>query len=256
MIRAIFFDIDGTLVSLSTHRIPESAKQALNALRGRGIRLFICSGRPLCAIDNLEEQTFDGFITVNGGICTYNGEVIHRNPIVRPDIESWKSYTRQHNGEGFYITEDRVFMSSRCEATAQFIDLLNFITPEIRTLDELGEEPIFQMVGLFGQEEDEMVTEALPHCRLTRWHPTFSDIIPDNSNKSIGIKALLAHTGIRREECMAFGDGSNDMEMLRFVGTGIAMGGSGSNVIEAADYVTTPTDEDGIWNALRHFSVI
>ena len=55
---------------------------------------------------------------------------------------------------------------------------------------------------------------------------------------------------------MAFGDGENDVDMLRFVQTGIAMGNAEPEVKEAADYVTGSVDADGIESALRHFGLI
>ena len=55
---------------------------------------------------------------------------------------------------------------------------------------------------------------------------------------------------------MAFGDGGNDIEMLRHVAIGIAMGNAGDDVKAAADYVTDDIDDNGVANALRHFGVI
>lgn len=256
MLKAVFLDIDGTLVSLNTHRIPESTVRALELLRQKGVRLFICSGRPYCAIDNLDGQQFDGFITVNGGICSYDGKVLYRNPIVREDIAKWKTYLEKSGIDCFFITENQVYMNRPSETADQFIRLLNFMSPEIRTPDSLAGEPIFQMVGLFEKDRDADVQKALPHCRITRWHPTFSDIISKDNDKCVAMKVLLEYMKISPSECMAFGDGSNDMGMLRYAGLGVAMGGCGDDVRDAADYVTDSADDDGIWNALKHFSVI
>ncbi len=55
MVKAIFFDIDGTLVSFETHKIPASTHEALKALRDKGIKIFIATGRPQCLINNLGE---------------------------------------------------------------------------------------------------------------------------------------------------------------------------------------------------------
>ena len=55
---------------------------------------------------------------------------------------------------------------------------------------------------------------------------------------------------------MAFGDGGNDIEMLRYAGIGVAMGNADDAVKAAADYVTTSVDDDGIMNALKHFGLI
>ena len=62
--------------------------------------------------------------------------------------------------------------------------------------------------------------------------------------------------GFSKEEAMAFGDSDNDLEMLKFVGIGVAMGNAVEAVKEAADYVTSHIDEDGIWNACKHFELI
>ena len=89
MVKAIFFDIDGTLVSFKTHRIPDSTLVALDLLRKKGIRLFIATGRQFYSIDNLGDLEFDGFVTLNGGYCiTGDQQVIYRHPIEPSDIEA------------------------------------------------------------------------------------------------------------------------------------------------------------------------
>ena len=84
----------------------------------------------------------------------------------------------------------------------------------------------------------------------------FADVIPAGSSKAVGIDKMLAYFGIPLADTMAFGDGGNDVSMLRHVGIGVAMGNAGDEARRAADYVTTSVDEDGILNALRHFGVI
>ena len=74
MVKAIFFDIDGTLVSFETHKIPASTQEALKTLRDKGIKIFIATGRPQCLINNLGDLEFDGYITVNGSYCFTRSE--------------------------------------------------------------------------------------------------------------------------------------------------------------------------------------
>ena len=97
---------------------------------------------------------------------------------------------------------------------------------------------------------------VLPHCESTRWNPLFTDVVPQGSSKAVGIDKIIEHYGISLDETMAFGDGGNDMAMLRHAGIGVAMGNAGDEVKAVADYVTDSVDKDGIWNALRHFDVI
>lgn len=89
MIKALFFDIDGTLVSFNTHTIPQSTLNAIAELRKKGIKLFISTGRPRVAINNLGNLEFDGYITMNGSYCFgENDEVIYKSPIPKSDVET------------------------------------------------------------------------------------------------------------------------------------------------------------------------
>ena len=75
-------------------------------------------------------------------------------------------------------------------------------------------------------------------------------------NKGKTIKSLCELLGISLDECMGFGDSDNDIEMIRMCGIGVAMGNATDEVKAASDYVTTHINDDGIWNALKHFELI
>ena len=93
----------------------------------------------------------------------------------------------------------------------------------------------------------------VPGCRAVRWSEEFVDILPATGGKVNGLQETLIHLGLTRENSIAFGDGSNDTEMLAFAGIGVAMGNAWPDARAAADYITTDVDKDGIWNALEHF---
>ena len=103
---------------------------------------------------------------------------------------------------------------------------------------------------------DAEVLEMLPHCRLPRWHPQFSDLVHMDNSKAVGIENVLSHFGIDRTECIAFGDGGNDIEMLEYCGIGVAMGNADDTVKSHADYVTTSVDDEGIEQALINLHII
>ena len=88
MIKAIFFDIDGTLVSFNTHRIPQSAIDAISMVKAKGVRIYISTGRPLSLINNLDEikHLIDGYITANGALCFSDGKIISCTPIPKEDV--------------------------------------------------------------------------------------------------------------------------------------------------------------------------
>lgn len=99
MTKALFFDIDGTLVSFRTHEIPASAVEALSAAKAKGHRIFIATGRPRVIINNLgplqERGLIDGYVTMNGAYCFVGDEVIYKSAIPTDDVRTLTGYCAQ-----------------------------------------------------------------------------------------------------------------------------------------------------------------
>ena len=115
---------------------------------------------------------------------------------------------------------------------------------------------VMAAVTFLTRDNEHLLLSRAPHLKTTRWHPEFLDVIPADGGKDRGMDAMLAHCGIPLEQSMAFGDGENDLSMLRHAGIGVAMGSASPAVQAGADYVTGSVDEDGIPAALRHFQLI
>ena len=257
MAKIIFFDIDGTLVSFKTHRVPDSAKRAIAALRAKGVRVFIASGRQLLAINNLEDLQFDGYVTLNGGYCIVGEQVIYKHSMPSEDMVSLVQYMEEReNFPCIFVHENAFCINYTDERTDEVFRLLNFPQPPTLPLREAATGDIFQLVAFFTKEQEKAIMAVMPHCEATRWNPLFSDVIPKGSSKQVGVDKMLDYFGISLDESMAFGDGGNDVLMLKHVGIGVAMGNAEDEVKRAADYVTDSVDEDGVEKALRHFGVI
>lgn len=258
MIKAVFFDIDGTLVSFNTHQVPESAAEAIRQLRTDGIKVFIATGRHLSAIDNLGDLEFDGYVTLNGGYCYAGKEkAIYKRPILQEDIRNLVSCLEGTDTfPCVFVREHDLFMNYPNETTESLFNMLNFPIPALAPANQALNEEIFQLIAFFNEEQKARIMTALPHCEATSWHPAFADVVPQGSSKSIGIDKIIEYYGISLHETMAFGDGGNDIQMLRHAGIGIAMGNAKDEVKQHADYVTTSVDEDGLTNALKHFGLI
>lgn len=258
MIKAIFFDIDGTLVSFRTHRVPDSTVESLAALRKAGIKTFIATGRQLQAINNLGTLTFDGYITLNGGYCIAGrDEVIYKRSIPDADIEALLHY--QQTVETFpcaFVLEEGIYLNYKNEKVEELFRLIDFPEPPIRPLADIHGRTVYQLIAFLSPDQEERLLPVIPGCTATRWNPLFTDIVPKGSHKGIGIDKMIAHFGISLDETMAFGDGGNDIEMLRHVALGVAMGNAGEDVKAAARYVTTSVDDNGISNALAHFGIL
>lgn len=263
MIKALFFDIDGTLVSFRTHRIPASTIEALTRAQAQDIQIFIATGRPPVLINNLgdlqERHLISGYITMNGGYCFVGDEVIYKSAIPRSDAATLLHYCTERQIACVVVYEKDICV---CHADAEmkqvFHDFLkvDFITDS--TPDEVlrSPQPIYQMTPFISPEQEAEIRPRIPHCEIGRWYPSFADLTALGNTKQHGIDQVISRFGIGINEVMAFGDGGNDTGMLRHAGIGVAMGNASAEVQAAADFVTTTVDDNGIEHALRHFGII
>ena len=258
MSKALFFDIDGTLVSFKTHSIPESAKLAIQQLQSYGHKVFIATGRPKLLINNLGDLKFDGFVSMNGAHCyTADSTDIYRGTIPSEDIERLISYCSTHDYPFLCVSDKNWFITHSNKDVEEICNLINIKIPPFSPIETAREREILEIMGYFQKETDEEVfNHVLTHCDTVRWHPLFTDIVKKGINKSKGIDEVIKFFGIKLEDTIAFGDGGNDIPMLRHAGIGIAMGNASERVKAASDFVTSSVDEDGIANALKHFGLI
>lgn len=258
MIKAIFFDIDGTLVSFKTHRIPDSTRKAIEMIRSKGVKVFIATGRHIAVINNLEDIEFDGYITMNGCYCLQGRDnIIFKKSIEPSDINSFIDYLQQGNEFScLFIEEDEVSLNCIEEDTKFLLNLLKKDDIPLHDLDYYRDKELFQLTAFFKESQEEEVMRLMPNSAAMRWYPTFADVIAKGVDKGVGIDQICRYFGFSREETMAFGDGGNDIEMLSHAAIGVAMGNANDDVKSVADYVTESVDNDGVFKALQHFGLI
>lgn len=256
MIKAVFFDIDGTLISFGTHRVPDSTVEALEKVHAKGIRIFIATGRPKRIINNLgqleERNLIDGYVTINGSYCFLEGKVVYKESIPQEIVRLVGDYCREHQVPCIVSTETEIYVTRPDEQFRYiFYDYLHVDKMQVVDYDQFLSKQIFQLTPFFTTEQEQEIRPLLKKCSIARWHPAFVDIT--GGTKEHGIQQMLPILGLDRSEIMTFGDGGNDRGMLRFAGIGVAMGQASDDVKSAADYVTDSVDEDGVAKALRKF---
>lgn len=254
--KAIFLDIDGTLVSFKTHTIPASTLEAVKAARRKGIKVYVATGRPLLFIDNLGELEYDGLVTTTGAHCIdREGNSFALRTVDRSDIERLVHHHETCPQEAFpiiFVAQDELFVTGLSPELEDLSRLLNFEIPAVLPMAHALEKDILQIIAFFPpQDEARYMEQLMPGCVAMRWHHTFADIITRGVSKSYGIDRMLEYEGISLNQTIAFGDGGNDIDMLRHVGLGIAMGNASDEVKAAAGFVTRSVDDDGIEYALR-----
>ncbi|MBY4796893.1 Cof-type HAD-IIB family hydrolase [Collinsella sp. AGMB00827] len=255
MIKAVFFDVDGTLASFKTHSVPPSAQAALDELRRQGILTIIATGRSHGLLAPELAQGFDAYITLNGQLC-FDGEGVFRDcPIDPKDAKTVVSQAASGAYDLLVLHEDSCFINRRGERVAD-IEKTVGITYELGDLSLALERPIYQFCAFVTREEEAQIREACEHVALTRWIDGFCDVVPAAGGKGYGVRATLERFGIDASEAVAFGDGENDLPMFQEVGTAVAMGDAWEQVQAQADFVTASVDEDGIWKACEHLGLV
>ncbi len=261
MIKGIFFDVDGTLVSFTKKFLSGGLLADLAALRERGIKLFLSTGRALQDLEHtgmLRGARFDGYVTLGGQYCCDGAGVPFRDaPIPLSDLRGAYEVFKAHpelpavmegNGESYLTTvNDRV---------RQVYEFLHTQLYPVRDPAWLLEGRVYQLAPFVTPEEEGVFLAAMPGCMSTRWHTQGIDILPRDGGKGAGVRAAMERYGLTRGEIMAFGDGENDMTMLEEAGVSVAMGNGDEQVRALADYVTDTVDNDGVSQALRHFGLL
>lgn len=260
MVRAIFFDIDGTLVSGKSKTYTESTKLALEKLHKKGIHLFVATGRHVLEIEEehlIDGLYFDGYITLNGQYCFNEKELIYHNEINKEDIKNIIKQIDSHPYPCMFLEKDRMYINMINQEVIEAQKAIHSALPPVMDIHRALENPVYQIVPYVDSAKAKTYPlSVLKYSKATRWNALAIDIIPESGSKKEGIKSILEHYQIPLESTMAFGDGENDIEMLEYVALGVAMGNAGEKVKKAADYITDDVDNDGIIRALEHFHLI
>lgn len=258
-IKAVFFDIDGTLLSHTTYSVPESTKEALKLLKEKGILTFIATGRHISEIKSLpiNDLDFDGYITLNGQYCFNKQGVIFELPIHQDDVDHVIKYVDEHNMPCIFVEDQDMYINFNNEVVQKVQDAISTDLPNVGDIHRGYTHPIYQVIPYDVNENTiKDILDLMPHCKATMWHPQAMDIIPSAGGKQNGIHEVLKYYSIKQKETMSFGDGQNDMDMFEYTNISVAMGNADDQVKKAAKYVTDDIDDNGIYNALKHFEII
>ena len=253
MIKAVFFDIDGTLLSHASGGVPESARRALALLGERGGLRFLATGRHILEIHRLlPDLSFDGYVTLNGQICLDSREhILFDAPFPPADARQAVSIFRRREAPAMLVQRDRMYINFVDGAVRQAQRAISSPIPPAGTYQEGA---IYQLI-VYG-DGAEAALRQLPGCKMSRWNDHAVDILPRSGGKVLGIGQFLRRLSLDWGEIMAFGDGENDVDMLRRAGVGVAMGNAEAAVKAAADYVTADVDQDGIYRALEYYGLL
>ncbi|HFZ7114050.1 TPA: HAD-IIB family hydrolase [Streptococcus agalactiae] len=277
-IKAVFFDIDGTLLN-DRKNVQKSTIKAIRNLKDQGILVGLATGRgPSFVQPFLENLGLDFAVTYNGQYIYSRSEIIYTNQLSKTTVYRLIRYAGARRREislgtasgllgsgiiGLGTSRLGQIVSSlvpRKWAKAierSFKHFIRRIKPQnIDSLMIILREPIYQVVLVATEGESERIQKQFPRVKLTRSSPYSMDVISEEQSKVKGIERVGQRYGFDLSEVIAFGDSDNDIEMLSQVGIGVAMGNASQQVKEIARYTTADNNDDGISKALAHYGLI
>lgn len=256
MKKIVFFDIDGTLLD-HEKKLPETAKQAVSQLQSNGVFVAIATGRAPFMFQSLREELgIDSFVSFNGQYVMFEKEVIYENPLDETELERFFQKTSQHDHPLIYLTDQTMKATvSYHKHIEESLGSLKFPHPDADA-HYYRNRKIYQTLLFCEDHEERYYHEHHPDFRFIRWHPYSVDILPSGGSKAEGIKKMIEILGFDMQDVYAFGDGLNDLEMLKTVGTSVAMGNAVPEAKSNADFITDDVSENGIWNGLKKLQLI
>ena len=247
-IQILFFDIDGTLVDPRTGRISGKTRDALNRLREKGRKLFIATGRPPASLPDLTGICFDGFITVNGSLCYTAEEVIYHTPLAPEAVQKVIQNAAALGRPVTVATRSRLSANGWDQDLADYYRLAGLELTVDENFEAACREDVYQMMLGCREADHPAIIRGAEGADITFSWDRAADVIPAGGGKAAAIGKVLEYYQLRPSQAMAFGDGFNDIEMLRTVGTGVAMGNADPRVKAIAKDRCAPVWDEGIYH--------
>ncbi|MBM7711879.1 Cof-type HAD-IIB family hydrolase [Enterococcus xiangfangensis] len=265
MIKLIAIDLDGTLLT-DAKTISDTNKKILAEAKARGVKIVICTGRPLVAIkDYLAELNLldanDYSITFNGGLIQTNtGEILGKSAMPLADVKDIYQLLTKLDLPMDVLSDALCFQFETAADYPSIYPRLNkALTFVPKTIDALEEDTLYNKVvaAIDAEYLDQQIalipTEAYERFEIFKTRPNLLEFMPKGVTKAFGLSVLGKHLGIETHEMMALGDEANDLSMIDYAGMGVAMGNATDGVKVAANFITGTNQADGVAYAIQKF---
>lgn len=261
MRKAIFFDIDGTLINSFGGRkdISPRVKKSLRLLQKEGHYIFIATGRPYAFLDEvIRDFGFDGYILANGAHVMVNEKTIHSQSMEEKFVKSFVSMLDKNKIEYVLEDEKNSYLKPSQKNFADFFEKIGILEECFKPEYELDSLQVHKIEVLCPTSKIlndciEFISEYPQYNYCNSIHPTHLEVYLKENHKASGILKAIDYLDIPIEQTYAFGDGMNDIEMLSTVGCGIAMGNASSEVKKYAKQITEGVDCDGVASGIEKY---
>ena len=258
----MFFDIDGTLLSEITRKIPRSAIDALKEAKKRGHLLFINTGRTRCSIpEEIKRFPFDGYLCGCGTCLIYRDEVLFARSLPEARGKEILEKIPEYGLGGIAEGPEDVYFPKRMsrfdglESSRRYFQEKGLGSE--RYIEDQGF--VYDKLLVYADEKSDLdgflkfIEEDL--TAIDRGRNTY-EIIQKGYSKATACGFILDKLSFSKEQAYVFGDSSNDLEMFRFADHTVAMGRHDDVLEPYTEYVTKSVEDDGIAFAMKYYGLI
>lgn len=248
-------DVDGTLLDDQDHYNQQRLVSDIQKLKQVGVTFIIASGNSVDALYSLfDKHLINNYVAENGGRIIINGREIHGYPHQRATVKQLLSYLKQLPPVDLMSVSGatQTFIPSRFQSVAvpyyphhAYFAALSEITEPIYNVNinwqqqHLPQKQINQIV--------QQINHDFPGVNATYSGAYGIDILPKGVNKAVGLQCFVAQTAGRLDQVVAIGDTSNDIEMVKAAGLGVAMLNATPDLKTIADRITSAdNNHDGM----------
>ncbi len=279
MRKIVFLDVDGTLIDYDA-KLPESAARAVNEARANGHKVYICTGCSKAEIEQRNLCDLDGMIGGNGAYVEDDGHVIMHHGLTRDEVKHIVDWCNERHlgfyleaNSGMYCNDYMLEQGSETmikygqgkgadlsQATASANSFVNSFIH--LTGEDLYRDDVNKISFILSSYQDHLDSKKeFPTLEANTWGgkgelALFGDLGPTGITKKHAIEILLDYLGADVNDTISFGDAKIDLSMFELCAYNVAMGNGGIEIKEAADYITTDVNDDGLYNAFKYLKLI
>lgn len=262
--KAVFIDLDGTLLR-PDHSISEATRSTIQNLIAKNILVILVSARPFHGITPyskfLGTQSFP-IISLNGALIKLDNRTIFES-CIDIDTVALLRELNEHNATLIYYSGNEWFseiLNAAIIKEQKITDVKVVVAPfdELKQYWKLHNTGMNKVMAI----GDKTVIQALEFKLISVFQnkmniytskPTYLEIMQEDASKKHGVQFVLEKCAISREEIIAIGDNFNDLEMIIYAGTGVAMGNAPDAIKVAANFVTDTNVNDGVRKAIEKY---
>lgn len=268
-IKLVAIDIDATLIN-DQRQITPRTKQAIQAANQQGVKVVLCTGRPMTGVDayltelGLNHQDDEYVISFNGALAqSTNEQVLVNYTLSFADYVDWQAFCTKHNVKSQIESRDYIYTTNRDLSpwTIHESDLVS-MPVRVRSLDEMAhtqDQYVLAKGMMLGDKkqlddvQSAITKQFTDRFTIIRSEDFYLEIVDHRASKGSTLKALSEELGIKQDEVMALGNAQNDNSMIEYAGIGVAMGNSVPETKAVADVITDTNNNDGVGKAIEKY---